>query len=359
MGSADAAALLPQFVAQPSDSTDPKPSERILLVRLSHLGDVCHALPVYHALRRRHPDAQLAWIVQPEFAGLIADLPQLARVIPFDRQGGIGAWLRARRAMRAFAPDWTIDAQGNLKSATATWLSGAPRRTGLHPQNWREPFGARILNEFAPPPYGRHAIHRMQCLVECIDPGGADPDTSLPLSEATRRAGEQALNRRLPDRGRPRRILHLGCPGDPRSWPTDSVATLLEALSRAGEDVLLLAGPAERQAAQQLASRLTDLEGLRCWTDGDDLSDLAGLLAAAAEANIRLVAGDTGPCHVAAAVGVGVDLIVGSSDPERTGPWPPADERGSPHRLHRPPQGNPIQGVNPLHVAGRLIEEST
>ena len=66
---------------------------RILLVRLSHLGDVVHALPVFHALRGAHPRARIGWAVQREFAGLLEGLPGLDEVLDFERRGGARAWL--------------------------------------------------------------------------------------------------------------------------------------------------------------------------------------------------------------------------------------------------------------------------
>jgi heptosyltransferase I len=331
--------------------------ERILIVRLSHLGDICHALPVYHALRRTRPGARLAWIVQGEFAPLVEMLPGIERVIRFDRRGGLGAWLRARREMRSFDPTWTIDCQGNMKSGAATRLSGAPRRTGLHPEEWRETLGARALTDPAPPPYGRHAIHRMQSIIECIDFGGEDPDITLPLSDDARDAGRSALEQRLPDRGRRRRVLHLGRAGDPRSWPIEHVTVCARTLAEAGEDILLIAGPAELELGQRLAFQLGGVDGIFHWHDQGGLPELAAFLAATAEARIRVIAGDSGPCHLAAATGCAVDLIVGSQDPELTGPWPSAMGQKSPHRLHRAPTGDRIEDVDPRAVTGRLLNE--
>ena len=88
---------------------------RILLVRLSHLGDVVHALPLFHALRAAQPEAQIAWAVQAEFASLLEGLPGLTRVIRFQRDEGLRAWGRLWRELRSFGADWTIDAQGNAK----------------------------------------------------------------------------------------------------------------------------------------------------------------------------------------------------------------------------------------------------
>src|SRR5688572_30746272 len=98
--------------------------QRILLIRLSHLGDVVHALPVFHAVRARFPHARIAWVTQPEFAPLIEGLPGLERVFRFGRAGGAAAWPELASALTSFAADLVIDAQGNIKSATAALCAG-------------------------------------------------------------------------------------------------------------------------------------------------------------------------------------------------------------------------------------------
>ena len=114
-----------------------KPS-RILLVRLSHLGDACHALAVYHALRQAYPQAELWWAVQPEFSDLLRNLPGIKGHLPFDRRGGFAAWPRLRKAARRIGFDLCVDAQGTWKSAWVARFSGAPVRLGLARADWRE-----------------------------------------------------------------------------------------------------------------------------------------------------------------------------------------------------------------------------
>ena len=75
--------------------------ERIVLVRLSHLGDVLHALPVFHALAETFRGARIAWVIQREYAELVRPLARLERVIEFDRRGGARAWLASRRSSDA------------------------------------------------------------------------------------------------------------------------------------------------------------------------------------------------------------------------------------------------------------------
>ena len=143
-------------------SSAPAP-RRIALVRLSHLGDVVLALPLFHALRARFPAAELAWVVQREFAPLVEPLPGLARTIRFDRRGGLRGWLELRRELAEFSPDLAIDAQGNLKSGFALACSGAATRVGMARADWREPLGRFALTESADAARGEHAFERSRC----------------------------------------------------------------------------------------------------------------------------------------------------------------------------------------------------
>ncbi len=332
------------------------PPQRILLVRLSHLGDVVHALPVFHGLRRAHPGAEIGWAIQPEFAPLLEGLPGLERRFLFDRRGGARAWLRLRGELRAWRPDWSVDAQGNSKSAAVAWISGAPRRLGMAREDWREPLGARFLHERARVAEGPHAVQRMLALRKLVAgaAGGGSASFELGLSAEERAEGERTLAARMrPGAGR-RWILHLGVGGDRRSWPTESWEGLARHLSDAGEPALLLSGPREADVGEHLARSLAASRNLTHWVGQRGLRPLAAFLGAAAAHALRMVTGDSGPCHVAAAVGLPVDLLAGPQDPERTGPWPPAGEGRSPHRILRAPGSAPA-GMQDLSVE-RVVE---
>ena len=334
---------------------DPK---RILIVRLSHLGDVVHALPVYHVLAAGFPDAELGWAVQPEYADLVAGLPRISRVIRFGRKERLKAWSKLRREFRTWRPDWTIDCQGNVKSGFVTRFSGAERRTGLAKQDWREPFGARFINDQAPPAYGKHAIHRMLMLAGHAA-RGPEPRFDLPLSDAELDGGRALLAQHLPPGAGPLRILHPGVAGDPRSWPEASYATLASRLSRAGERVLIITGPDEGEVGARIAAALSSEEDIRHWIAQRGLRDLAAVFRAAAEMGGRLAAGDSGPMHIAAAVQLGVDLIAGPQDPSLTGPWPLPKNPDSIHRVHRAEGDAPATSdLAPETVADALLAQA-
>jgi len=338
--------------------------QRILIVRTSHLGDVVCALGVYHALRERWPAAELAWVVQPEFADLVRGLEGIRCVFRFGRKRGVAAWIRLCVDLRRFRADLAVDAQGNLKSAGATLCSGASRRVGLHPSNWRERAGAWVVNEHADavPPERPHAIERTLELARRATGRGAgelDADglrTDPELSAAETERGERLCDRWLPRDPAGASILHLAAPGDVRSWPVVCFRRTAELLAARGRGVLLLSGPGEDELGQTLRVDVGPRPGLRHWVGQTGLRDLAAFFTAAARRGARLVACDSGPMHLAAACGLPVTVLAGPQDAERTGPWHPPGSP-TPHRVLRaadPPDCAPCLARSCTHPRGNV-----
>src|SRR6516225_813886 len=135
-------------------------SPRILLVRLSAIGDLIHAMPVAVAIRRHYPAAYLAWAVEERAAPLLEGHPAIDERIVLPR-----GWLRSpgkvlslRRQLKSHKFDTAIDAQGLTKSAAVSWLSGAPRRIGMDGRWGREL--SRWLNNTLVATDDLHAIER-------------------------------------------------------------------------------------------------------------------------------------------------------------------------------------------------------
>ncbi len=306
--------------------------KRILIVRLSHLGDVVHALPVFHALREAYPDAEFGWAIQPEFAGLIEGLPGLDRLFLFGRRKGVSAWLTLGREMRAWKPDLTVDCQGNLKSAAVTRLSGAPRRAGYHRYDWREQAGARVLTETAyrVTKHPIHALDRVEQLARRFAPE-TNLRTDLALSADEVARGRTAW--RAHGGMRDALLIHLSTQSDIRSWPSESASELARLASEQGRNVLVISGPSEREEGERLSKKLSTNERVHHWIGQDQLRELAACFHAASEEGARLVACDSGPMHLAVACGLPVLCLSGPQDAEKTGPRqldsdaPPCDHR--------------------------------
>lgn len=328
--------------------TDPS---RILLVRLSHLGDVVHALPVFHAVRERFPRAEIAWAIQPEFAGLVRGLPGLDRVFEFDRRGGIAAWRRLVPALRNFAPDLAIDAQGNWKSAVVTRFAGAARRVGMHRRDWRERSGSLLINDRAQPSRGAHALERMRALVDLLAPQ-AELRVDPACSEAELERG-LSLWRELGGRQNSC-ILHLAHEPDVRSWPTASFIRLADRLLQAERHVLMLSGPGEEVEGRVALRALGDSELLTHCVGQRGLRDLAALFSAAAEDRAHLFACDSGPMHLAVACGVNTTCLSGPQDPARTGPYHLVDSKARIRvlRSESPPECAPCLARECTHERG-------
>lgn len=285
---------------------------RVLLVRTSALGDVVHALPVLAALRRRYPEAEIAWVVDEVFAPLLAGHESLDRLItaPLRRARRRGSRLagardtaRFLRELREFRPDVALDLMGNHKGAAIARCSGARRRIGLDRRDRRERSSSLWINEPVVA-RGSHAVARMLDLLAPLDVPEAPPEFAperLVCGRDQVPAGRYAY-------------VHPGAAWGNKRYPAERwgrVAT--ELARRTGLTVQVGAAPGEEAiadaavAASQGAARRLDLP---------DLAALAGALRGA-----RVVlAGDTGALHLAAALGRPVVGLYGPTDPERHGP---------------------------------------
>jgi ADP-heptose:LPS heptosyltransferase len=335
--------------------------QRILIIRLSHLGDVVHALGVFHALHAAYPGARIRWAIQPEFADLVAGLDGLEGTVLFDRRGGPLEWMRLRRSLAAQRPDLAVDAQGNAKSAAVTWLSRAPRRVAPARRDWQEPWAAWTGGERAPAlvPPARHAMQRMEQLVRALVPDAPLPlRTDVGLSTAERSAGEELLRTRFPRLGDGGVLVHLSTPGDVRSWSGAHWRELLARLEAAGRPTLVLSGPAEAALGAELARALPAGERRAHWVGQRGLRELASFMDAAARRGASLVACDSGPMHLGAACGLRVVALAGPQDELRTGPWPLVGV--GPHSVVRAPDGPacaPCLARRCTHAAGPVCME--
>ena len=312
------------------------PPRNVLLVRLSHLGDVVQTLPLYHALREAWPGARVAWVVQTEFRELVAGLCGLDRVLTFERRGGLWAWAGLRREMAAFGGadgvDLVVDAQGNWKSAAVVALARGRRSVGYAPGDRRERSSALVTAEWAPPAArGAHALERAlglaahlvsRPLPELLSRARLDAD----LTPAELAEGRARLAALCPS-GAPL-LLHLGRPDDPRTWPADHMAHLARSAARVGWSVVVISGPAEAALGAELQRGLSGEPNVRHWVAQRGPRTFAALCTAAAHsANhtaARFVGADSAPLHLAASTGLPCLLLAGPQDPTLTGPWPPS-----------------------------------
>ncbi len=308
----------------PEAAAPPDSPGRILVIRLSALGDVIRTLPLLPPLRARFPDASLAWLCEPLAYPVLARQPLLSRVLQFprgelSRAAAGGRFLEAaRRTRRLLAElrearfELVLDAQGTYKSGALTLLSGAPRRIGFARGAARE-YLPGAATERVDPGAG---LSRVQRALELLRPLGADPGlaaASLPVSE-----GEAARAAELwTAAGSPPRILLA--PGashrqDYKRWPARRFGLLAAALRRRGMTVRIAWGPGEEDLAREGADAAAEPELVLPATT---LLELAELCRGAD----LFVGNDSGPMHLAWLTGTRVVALYGPTDPVLNAPW--------------------------------------
>jgi heptosyltransferase-1 len=305
---------------------------RIAIIKLSSLGDVLHALPVARALRRALPGAHLTWVVEAREYAILRDHPDLDSVVPVDtrlwrrlvwRPSGAREVLskvgRLRERIRRASFDVAIDLQGLLKSGLLTAYTGAPVRIGFSAGRCRERWNALFTNRHVTPPVSaRHIVEQYLAL---LAPLGIDPgpvEFHVPVPAAAERRMEELLVKEGVKPGDRLVAINPGAGRANKRWPVARFSALAERLaSEAGARLLLLWGPDEAFMARDIALALPGHSALLA--PPTDLGELTALLK-----RCRLmIANDTGPLHLAAALGTPALGLFGPTSAERNGPYGP------------------------------------
>lgn len=302
---------------------------RILLVRLSAVGDVLHALPVLSALRDRWPAAHLAWAVEDRAASLLEDRGELNRVIVFPRRALSAAAKRSPRAgwralrgflagLRGAGPfDAALDLQGNLKSGLVVRASGATLRVGPGRRHGREGNHLFLTRRVEVPPSARHRVERNLALASgLVGEKLTWSDPGFPRGARAVSAADEILAAA----GRPASggyvLVHPGTSGFGRfkRWPAERFGAFVRRLVDDGHDVVATAGPGEEDLVREVLAASGTQAALLVPPDLPTLAEI--------QARARLVvAPDTGPLHLAALTGVPVLGLFGPKDPEVYGPY--------------------------------------
>jgi lipopolysaccharide heptosyltransferase I len=280
---------------------------RLLVVRLGSLGDLVHALPAVAAIRRAHPEVAIDWLVDAVHRDFLALVPILEDVVTLEGRTA-RAWLDVRTRLRTRSYDVAIDFQGLLKSAALARLSGAARVLGFDRAALRESTAAPFYTEQVTVGEGRHVIEKNLRLAAAL--GAAAGPLEFPI----RAVDSPAIRAFVADRG-PFALLNGGAAWPNKRWPADRIGRLAAWL-RDTHDLgsVILWGPDESALAHDIAAAS---DGAAVVAPPTALPDLVALARAAR----LMVSGDTGPTHMAAAVGTPVVALFGPTDARRNGPW--------------------------------------
>jgi len=327
---------------------------RIALVKLSSLGDVIHALPVAATLRAARPDARLTWIVERREAALLRGHPALDEVTVADTRG----WRRARRpaALRAALADAAalrrrlaaarfdvaLDLQGLIKSGLLTAATRAPLRVGFAAGWGREPLSALFTNRrVMPSAAARHVVEQYLALLAPLGITERRLEFALPVAPAAETAMDEwlaAVGLKPPCR---LVVLNPGAGRPDKRWPVGHFADLARRLVQdADAHAVVTWGPGEEADARAIAAASP-----ATLAPPTDLQALPALLRRASV----MVAADTGPLHMAAALGTRCVGLYGPTSAMRNGPY------GVGHRALTGADGT-LAAVSPAAVAAAVVE---
>jgi lipopolysaccharide heptosyltransferase I len=292
----------------------------ILIVRLGALGDIIHAIPAAAALRAAMPDARIDWLVESKHRSIVDLVAVIDDVITLDGRS-IRAWTDVVGRLRRGGYDVALDFQGLMKSAILARASGAPRVAGFSIWHLREK-GARPFysetneegGETVSDDDERHVILKNLRLLRVLEI--KREDIAFPLAAVASRAVEE-VQARLGSQ--PFALINPGAAWPNKRWPAvrfGEVAAFLRDVR--GLASVVLWGPEERTLAQSVVDGSSGAAALAPATGIPDLVQLS-------RAASLIVSGDTGPLHIATAVGTPAVAIFGPTSARRNGPWSPDD----------------------------------
>jgi len=297
---------------------------RFLVVRLGALGDVVHAIPVAAALRRAFPASRIDWLVSARHREVLDLVPVLDRRLALNDRSDAAAgegMLEAIRELRRAKYDVVLDLQGLLKSGILARSSGAPRVIGFSSAYLRERLARAFYTETFDPGGGgmyhrdetTHVVRMNLGLLSRLGIESAVPEFPIEAvdSDVAKRVRDATAGRYA--------LLNPGAAWPNKRWPAERfgmVASLLRA--NHGLESFVLWGPGERNLAEQVVAASQDAAHLSAPTT---IADLVALCRGAS----LIISGDTGPTHIAAAVGTPIVGIYGPTRPSRNGPWAPDD----------------------------------
>ena len=278
--------------------------QRIAVIRLSAIGDVCHAMAVICAIQKKYPNAEITWVTGPLEAQLVRLLPNIS-VKVFDKRTGIKGMLALRKELSGSTFDVLLHLQWSMRASLLSRMVRAKRRIGFNKafsrekQHW-------FVNEYGVTPKSEHVLDSFLSISSLL--GITEVELPLTLSLPKKPAT-------LPDNYV---VINPCASKAERNWTVSGYKAVIQWCSEQGKTVVLTGGPSslERETAQQLES-----QGVINLVGQTSLPQMLSVLAGAT----WVLSPDTGPAHMATLVGTPVVGLYAHSNPRRTGPYADLD----------------------------------
>jgi len=330
--------------------TDPAP--RFLMVRLSSIGDIVHALPAAAALAETYPQAQVDWAVEKRYAMLLDGNPHLHRVVALDTLGWRGhlassaTWREVRAGisdLRRTCYDAALDFQGLWKSAVVARFSGARELIGFAPRWMREPGAGVLYTQRISPRDDVHVVEENLALAGLLGARTQHWQFPLPRNEED----DAYVNRKLAELGCGDFIIvNPGGGWRSKCWSPENYTALIRQLAGARRDHILLTGSPSEEPLIDGIQQNARVARARYFP-----ATVVQFISLARRARL-FIGGDTGPLHLAAAVGTPIVGIFGPTSPARNGPFAPADIALS----NQGPINHSRRGKAPAYIPGIAAE---
>lgn len=291
---------------------------RILIIRLSAIGDVVRVLPALHALRGRFPNAQIDWAVEPKSLDIVSGHPLLDQCLVFERSSerwtGFRRFLDFCRWVRRMRYDIVLDFHGIIKSGLIARASGAPERYGFaapRSREWSSLFTNRRIRLDST---RMDRVAENLALCAALDAHNETLDATIFVPEEVQEEVDAYFDAAF-DGGKRILIVHAPVDRPEKQWPLEYYAALCDLLLADGRfEVLLSWGPGQREVAESVRNR--SRRKPETAPETPDLKHFAWLVQRAD----CFFGGDTGPMHIASAMGTPVVAVFGGTDPVKHAP---------------------------------------
>jgi heptosyltransferase I len=282
--------------------------QHLAVIRLSALGDVCHAMAVVQSIMKRHPAMQVTWVTSPLEANLVRLLDGV-RVVEYDKKSGISGLLALRSQLKNQVFDVLLHLQWSFRASLVSRMVKVKRRVGFALSHSREK-QHWFVNELAPEPQGEHVLDSFLSIASVL--GVTQPSLPCELS-----LPEVSFN--LPNRYV---VINPSASKADRNWTIEGYQAVLERLLEKGILPVITGGPSADEAS---------FAGLIIADRGEQVRNLVGktplnMMLTVLKGASLVVSPDTGPAHMSTLVGTPVLGLYAHSNPQRTGPYRDLDK---------------------------------
>lgn len=287
------------------------PFGSICILRLSALGDVTHVVPLVRSLQQQLPGAAITWIVGRIEARLVGDLPGVEFIV-FDKRAGLRGFRELARRLSGRRFDALLQCQVALRANLASLLIRAGVRVGYDTARSKDLHGL-VVNRRIAPRHGEHVVDAIGSFVEPLGLVRLPPRWNIPIA-----ADDEAVAAALLPGPQPTLLLSPCSSHARRNWRAERYAAVADhAVRRHGLRVAITGGPSETERAMAAAIRARMREPALDLVGRDTLKQFLALC----RRSVALLTPDSGPMHMANAVGTKVIGLHAASNPQRSGPY--------------------------------------